>query len=143
VEASGLTAIDDPSNRDTRFDRVTMRQFLRDNPQFEARRLSRSAAALAEADDALAWSVERAEAERCALAGGEWRIDASGLPREIGRRLLARAIARIRGDRKVEDVEGLLCTLERGGTGTLAGVMASAKGNDWRIRLAPPRRPPR
>jgi tRNA(Ile)-lysidine synthase len=143
VQASGLTPIDDPSNRDTRFDRVTMRQFLRDNPRFEARRLSRSAAALAEAEQALEWSAGRAAAERCALAAGEWRIDASGLPREIRRRLLAGAIARIRGDQKVDDVEGLLCALEKGGTGTLAGVMASANGDEWRVRLAPPRRQPR
>jgi tRNA(Ile)-lysidine synthase len=145
VEGAGLTAIDDPSNRDRRFDRAAMRRFLAANPQFEARRLARSAASLGEANEALEWTADLIEAERYTLAEGEWRIDASELPRELARRLLGRAIAAVQRERGLRsggapDLEGLLRTLESGGTGTLAGVMASASGSVWRIRAAPPRR---
>ncbi len=140
VEACGIQPIDDPSNHDSRFDRVTMRRFLAANPQLQPARLARSAASLAEASDALEWMADLLEAERCDVADGEWRIDASGLPRELARRLLARAVAEVAPQGSVTDLEGLLQALETGGTGTLAGVMASASGSLWRVRLAPPRR---
>lgn len=147
VRACCVTAIDDPSNRDTRFDRVSVRQFLSGNPQFQASRLARSAASLAEANEALEWAVDMLEAERCASVDGEWRIDTASLPRELKRRLLNRAIAGLRREQEIhpawsggEDVENLLRTLEAGGTATLAGTMASADGPLWRIRPAPPRR---
>lgn len=145
VAESGMTAVDDPSNRDTRFDRVTMREFLQANPEFQSKRLSRSAAALAEAEGALCWMAETLFAERCSMADGAWQIDVEGLPRELRRRLLSRTIGDIR--RRFdqpwsgsEDVEGLLSTLEAGGTATLAEVMASASGSRWSLRPAPPRR---
>jgi tRNA(Ile)-lysidine synthase len=149
VQAAGLAAVDDPSNRDLRFDRVAMRKFLAENPQFEPNRLSRSASALAEADEALAWTVERLAGERCTLLHGEWRIDSADLPREFKRRLLHRAIAQIRRSHDLtpdwtgaEDVEGLLVSLEGKETATRAGVIANASGDTWHIRLAPPRRAP-
>ncbi len=77
---------------------------------------------------------------------GEWRIDASGLPRELRRRLLSRAIGEVRAEHGLlpswsgnEDVEGLLVALEAGGAGTLAGIAARG-GPVWHLRLAPPRR---
>ena len=146
VAAAGIAAVDDPSNRDPRFDRVATRRFLAANPQFQPARLARSAAALREAGDALAWAADQLAPDRLTSAGGEWRIDPAGLPRELRRRLLARAVAEIRdaaglaSTRTVgEDVESLLATLEAGGAGTLAGVMARG-GAVWHLRLAPPRR---
>jgi tRNA(Ile)-lysidine synthase len=146
VEAAKIAAVDDPSNRDPRFDRVEMRAFLAQNPQFEARRLARSAAALAEAEEALQWQAERLAGERCSEADGEWRIDVAGLPRELKRRLLAKTIAAIRRGHGLEpdwtgaeDVEGLLATLEAGGTATRAGIIARG-GPVWTFALAPPRR---
>jgi len=147
VAEAGIEAVEDPSNMDMRFDRAAMRRFLADNPQFEAARLARSARALAEAGEAIEWTADLLEAERCSSDGREWRIDASGLPRELRRRLLGRAIAAVRRVHGLqpdwsgsEDVEGLLTALEGGVTGTRAGVMASADGDIWRIRPAPPRR---
>jgi tRNA(Ile)-lysidine synthase len=145
VQAAGIAAVADPSNLDPRFDRVAMRRFLAANPQFEPSRLARSAASLGEANVALEWAADLLEAERCASTDSEWRIDASGLPRELARRLLGRAIAAVQRKHGLRsdsspDVEGLLRTLEAGGTGTLAGVMASASGCLWTISAAPPRR---
>ncbi|HEY0626955.1 MAG TPA: tRNA lysidine(34) synthetase TilS [Allosphingosinicella sp.] len=146
VADAGLIAVDDPSNRDTRFDRAAMRGFLAANPQFEAKRLARTAAALAEAEEALDWYARRLFNERCRKEGGEWRIDPEGLPRELKRRLLRLVIARLHEAHSLtpawagsEDVEGLLTALERGEAATLSGVAARG-GSLWRLYPAPPRR---
>jgi tRNA(Ile)-lysidine synthase len=146
VAEAGIHAADDPSNRDPRFDRVRMRAFLAANPAFEQARLARSAAACREADDALAWVVGQLADDRINEQGGEWRIDADGLPRAIARRLLLVAMAQIRAAHDLpvpagrDDVESLLAALEAGGAGTLGGVMGRG-GRFWHLRAAPPRRP--
>jgi tRNA(Ile)-lysidine synthase len=146
VAAAGLDPADDPSNRDPRFDRTAMRRLLAADDGFDPRRLARTAAALAEADEALDWAADALAEDRCTSAGGEWRIDPSGLPRELRRRLLSRAIGEVRAENGLapawsgnEDVEGLLVALESGGAGTLAGIAARG-GPVWHLRLAPPRR---
>ena len=146
VSASGLEAADDPSNRDVRFDRAALRAFLADRPDYDARRLARSAAALGEAEEAIEWAAERLAAERVSREAGDWRIDPKGLPRELRRRLLWRTLSALRHEHGIapewtggEDVEPLLRALESGSTATLAGVLASG-GNVWRLRPAPPRR---
>jgi tRNA(Ile)-lysidine synthase len=147
VATAGIEAADDPSNRDTRFDRAAVRRLLADHPQFEPHRLARSAAACREADEALAWSAAELAEDRITSQGGEWRVDPSGLPRELRRRLLARAVAEVRAANGLEppwtggeDVEGLLAALEAGGTSTLAGVVGRGGGPAWQLRAAPPRR---
>lgn len=147
VACAGVEAVDDPSNHDGRFHRTAMRRFLRDNPRFEPQRLARTAAAAREANEALDWAAEQLAEDRITSQGGEWRVDPAALPRELKRRLLARAISALRDAHAIapawtgsEDVEGLLAALEGGGTGTLAGVMARG-GPVWHLRPAPPRRP--
>ncbi len=146
VGAAGIDPVDDPSNRDARFDRTAIRSLLACDHGFEPHRLARTAAALAEADEALDWAAEALAEDRCTWAGGEWRIDPGGLPRELRRRLLSRAIGEVRAAHGLtpawsgnEDVEGLLIALESGGAGTLAGIWARG-GAVWHLRLAPPRR---
>lgn len=147
VGNAAIEPADDPSNADSRFDRAEMRVFLSRNPQFDARRLARTAAAAREADEALAWAAEQLAEDRITCQGGEWRIDPSGLPRGLKRRLLNRAVAEIRREHGLEphwtggeDVDGLLAALDQGGAGTLAGVMGRG-GAVWHLRAAPPRRP--
>lgn len=145
VATAGIEAVEDPSNHDPRFDRAVMRRFLRDNPQFGSQRLARSAGAVREADEALDWAADQLAEDRITAQGGEWRIDPSALPREFRRRLLLRAIARVREAHALpnwtgEDVEGLLTALDAGETATRADVLARG-GPVWQLRLAPPRRP--
>jgi tRNA(Ile)-lysidine synthase len=149
VSRAGVEAVEDPSNHDLRFDRAAMRRFLGQNPQFQPERLARTAAAMREAEEALAWAAEQLAEDRVTSAGGEWRIETANLPLDMKRRLLSRTIAEIRleaglepASSRGEEVEGLLATLEGGGTGTLAGIMARG-GACWLLRLAPPRRPTR
>jgi tRNA(Ile)-lysidine synthase len=146
VSRSGVEAVDDPSNQDTRFDRAAMRRFLVHNPQFQPQRLSRTAAAMRAAEEALVWTVEQLAEDRITSAGGEWRIEIADLPRELKRRLLIRAIAEVRLEAGLETVpprgeelESLIDTLEGGGTRSLAAINARG-GSAWLLRLAPPRR---
>jgi tRNA(Ile)-lysidine synthase len=147
VADAAIEPVDDPSNRDPRFDRAAIRRFLADNPQFQPHRLARTAAALREANGALDWAADQLAEDRITSQGGEWRIDPSGLPRELKRRLLSRAVGEVRKEHDMEppwtgseDVEGLLAAIETGGTATLAGIVARG-GAAWHLRPAPPRRP--
>jgi tRNA(Ile)-lysidine synthase len=149
VGAAGVEPVEDPSNYDLRFDRAAMRRFLRDNPQFHARRIALTASAIREADEALDWAAAELAEDRITVSPGEMRIDPQGLPRELRRRLLIRGLASLRQAHGIapprggfEDVEGLMTSLEQGDSGTLGGVAARG-GHCWHLRPAPPRRPTR
>ncbi|MFL6858420.1 MAG: tRNA lysidine(34) synthetase TilS [Allosphingosinicella sp.] len=137
VRVEGLTPIDDPSNADPAYDRVRVRRRLAEAPWLDPAALARSAAALAEAEEALTAAAATLAAERLRRDGAGWRLDPRGLPREILRRLVTAALtgAAPRG----EQVSALLADLEAGRTVTLAGVKCSG-GAEWRFAPAPPRR---
>jgi len=146
VGDAGLVAIEDPFNQDPRFNRSEVRRLLRQTPSLRPDRLARSARALREADDALDWAADELAEDRITASVAEWRIDPHGLPRELRRRLLVRAMRALREAHSIEppwtggeDVEGLLAALEQGEHGTLAGVAARG-GSCWLLRPAPPRR---
>ena len=89
--------IDDPSNSDQRFDRARLRQALKGQGFIDVEAASKSAAWLAEADDALDWAVDQAMALWPASdAAGEdvtHLIYDNGYPPEIFRRILTRRLA--------------------------------------------------
>ena len=140
VRDAGLEAIADPSNTDPRYDRARLRPQLEAADWIDPDALARSAAALAEAEEALEWSADRLFAERAAPADGGLRLDAADLPAELRRRLLLRALRAVapEAEPRGEEVSRLLATLEQGGTATLAGVKAIG-GEPWRFEPAPPR----
>ncbi|HEX8442219.1 MAG TPA: tRNA lysidine(34) synthetase TilS [Allosphingosinicella sp.] len=146
VALCGIEPMDDPTNRDTRFDRTAARSMLLANPLLDPARLARTAVAAREADDALQWAAEQLLEDRLTTQGGEWRLDPSGLPAAIKRRLLVRVLAQIREAHGLPEStssgpeqDRLLDNLESGATATLAEVLARG-GPIWRFRLAPPRR---
>jgi tRNA(Ile)-lysidine synthase len=142
VRDCGLAAVDDPSNRDPAFDRVRMRRRLAETPWLDVAAIARSAAALAEADDALDAWTRSLLAERVEAAGGAIALRPDGLPDEIVRRLVLTCLRRVapgaapRGDQ----VGALIARLRGGGAATLAGVRCEGKGAIFRFRAAPPRR---
>jgi tRNA(Ile)-lysidine synthase len=139
--AAGLNPVQDPSNSDERYDRARLRKRLAAADWLDAPALARSAAALAEAETALDWTVERLIAERVEAARDGLTFDAADLPAELRRRALLRLLALLipadppRGDA----VQRLLGLLEAGETATLAGVKCEG-GPVWRLAPAPPRR---
>ncbi|PWG02995.1 tRNA lysidine(34) synthetase TilS [Sphingosinicella humi] len=140
VRKAGVEPIDDPSNRDPRFDRTETRALLARTPWLEPAPLARSAAALAEAEEALEWMATRFWQERAVRDGDTLTLDPSGLPPELARRLLARALAAFgAAPPRGEELSRLLAALGRGETATLAGVKCTG-GAPWRIAPAPPRR---
>lgn len=141
VGDAGIEALADPSNEDRRFDRVRLRRHLGEAPWLDPAAVARSAAALADADEAVEWAVDRLAGDRLADGADGVRLDARQLPDELRRRLLLRALRRIAPDAEPrgDELTRLIATLDGGGTATLAGV--KAKGGDiWRFAPAPPRR---
>ena len=141
VDAAGIDPVDDPSNGDGRFDRVRVRKLLAASEWLDPVPLARSAAALAEADQALEWSTRRLWNERVQPRGGRLLFDSNELPPELRRRLLIRILKHLNphGTPRGDEIGRLLETLERGAAATLAGVKCSG-GIVWRFEPAPPRR---
>jgi tRNA(Ile)-lysidine synthase len=138
--AAGLAAADDPSNRDLRHDRARMREWLAQAGWADPLRLAATAGHLRDADDALDWALAPLLTERLTERDGALRIDPAGLPRELQRRLLLAAFARLgagvpRGPELIAALDRLL----DGETTTLAGLKLEG-GRSWRLGPAPPRR---
>lgn len=145
--AAGAPFVDDPSNADPRHDRTRFRELLAATPALDPLTLAQSAAALAEAEEALAWNVERLWAER-ARGDSPLILDVTGLPRELRRRLTRRAISEMRVRHAITapawneaaNIEPLLDSLEAETRATQAGVMLTPRGDRWTIAKAPSRR---
>lgn len=141
-EENGIPYADDPSNADRRFDRATMREHLRDAPWLNAEAAARSAAALAEAEDALGWSVMALADTHVHGDGTVWRLDRTDLPREYLRRLVLLMVSRAdaaapqpRGDA----LDRAIAKALHGGKASL-GEWLLQGGDGLRLYRAPPRR---
>jgi len=140
--SAGIETVSDPSNDNADFARVAMRQYLAsaDHP-FRAERATRTAAAIAEASDALAWMTDRLAQERVTTKNDEASCDASDLPAELKRRLLLRALAVMdpflepRGDA----IDLLLSKMESGASAMIGDIICTG-GPLWQFTRAPARR---
>ncbi len=140
VSAAGLTAVDDPTNRDPRHDRTRFRGLLADADWADADRLASSAAWLAEADEAIEWALEGLIATRLTQDRSGAAIDPAGLPRELQRRLLLAAFERLGAPRpRGPELDRVLAALSAGKTATLSGLKLSG-GAQWRLANEPKRR---
>ena len=140
--ASGFPFASDPSNRDEAYDRVRLRRLLGEAPWLDAAPLARSAAALAEAEEALEAMAQRCFAEAVEQSGDHLLLRPAGLPAEIRRRLLLSSLRRFAPEARPrgEQLSALLEAVEAGGVMTLAGVKFSATAQGWLVSRAPPRR---
>lgn len=150
VRRAEVPFVDDPSNHDPAHDRTRFRRLLDANEWLGPPQLARSAAALAEADGDVRAIVDWLWAERASPSGRGIRIDVTGLPRELRRRLARRVIGRVIESADVvaprwsdsANIEALLDALAAGKRATQAGVLAMPQGEMWRFRPAPARRTP-
>jgi tRNA(Ile)-lysidine synthase len=139
--AAGLDPVDDPSNIDTDFDRVKMRQWLAATPHpLDPAAATRSAAALDEASTALTWMVQRLAAERITAKGDQFLLDPADLPQELLRRLVLHIMALSEPEKapKGEAISRLMSSLQAGKTVTLGNILCIG-GPMWQFRPAPPR----
>jgi tRNA(Ile)-lysidine synthase len=140
VTEAGVTAVDDPSNRDPKHDRSRIRQWLADAEWADPARLAASASALRDADEALDWALAPLISSRIKHDRGALLIEPFDLPRELKRRLLLAAFAELgavppRGPDLIRAMEAL----ERKDTVTLSNLKLEG-GSLWRLSVAPPRR---
>lgn len=147
VSACGIHAVDDPTNRDDRFDRARLRKILAGADWLDAERAGASARALADADAALEWMTNRLAKQFCSPRDDGVALWPGDIPFEFKRRLVHHCLAQIdpgleaSGPALVRLVEAL----EAGKGSTLGGVVARIGRNEqggiiWVFRPAPPRR---
>lgn len=141
VAQAGLHAVDDPSNRDARYDRARMRAALAKADWLDPVAAARSASALASAEAALDWTTQQLFDQRAEMGTGRITLDAADLPFELQRRLLIACLQALNPSAAPRDDEvlRLLASLNTGQTATLAGVKCSG-GAQWTFQPAPPPR---
>lgn len=141
VAAEGVTAIRDPSNEDMRFDRARFRRHLADAPWIDPMALAKSAANIADAEAALGWMVETLAPDRIAADGDALTLDPAGLPAELLRRLVVRAVRALDPacNPSGPELDRALAGIAQGGQISIGGLLARG-GPIWRFSPAPPRR---
>lgn len=144
VSQSGLTAIDDPSNRNDQFDRVRMRKILADADWLDVDRAARTANALAEADSAIEWATDMVEGDHLFEKPGQYIISCpDGLPPEILRRLIVRTLAKLdpRSNPTGPETMRFIATIMAGGKASIGHLIGENRKGDIYLSLAPPRSP--
>ena len=141
VASAGWTPANDPSNADPHYARTRARALLAATPTFDVPRIATVAAHLAQAETALDWAAQRAWAGCATVAPSQIRLDIAGLPSELVRRLLVRAIAEIAPAARPGGaaITIMLAKLAAGGSATLAGVKVRG-GEIWHFSPASLRR---
>lgn len=139
---AGVQTVDDPSNANADFDRVTMRNWLASTQHpFQAKRAARTASALADASEALGWVTEQLSALKISRENDVVICDASGIPGELKRRLLIRSLLMLDPNlaSRGAAIDRLLTDLENART-TMIGNIKCVGGQTWRFSQAPDRR---
>jgi len=139
VTAAGLDPALDPSNEDPRFDRVRIRQALKDADWLNVVGISASAAFLAEAEGVMQWTAQREWQERVEVGEGEIRYRPFAPP-PIRLRVVMRAIAMLGGNPRGSSAARLMSRLANGKDSNLAGVIARVDEDQWTFRREPARR---
>ncbi|WP_327752728.1 tRNA lysidine(34) synthetase TilS [Sphingobium sp. SJ10-10] len=137
-----LPHVDDPSNSDPRFDRATLRTALSGVDWIDVAAAGRSAAALAEAEEALEWMVDGLEARHVLPDGDGLALDRTDLPRELLRRLLLRMVERLQPDAvppRGEAIDRLIAAARRGEKMSIGRLILKG-GDRWTLKVAPQRR---
>lgn len=132
--------VNDPSNANTDFDRVRMRKALEGLELIDPLQAARSAAALAEAVDALDWIVSSEAQTAIISASGTIMLTRTDYPAAVLRRLVLRCLEGVqpgiapRGDALGRVIEAL-----RRREQAMIGDVLCKGGDVWRFAGAPPR----
>lgn len=137
---AGIAPVTDPSNSDTRFERIRVRNALAQAEWIDPNSLARSAENLASADEALAWAAETEWQCRVEGKDNEFVYRPSSAPPEIRRRIVERIITKIgtegsANELRRREIDRLIDDLEAGRTATLRGLRCSG-GASWHFSRA-------
>lgn len=137
---AGIATADDPSNDDPHYDRTHARALIRDAPWIDPLRLAASASHLANAEEAIEWVVGEAMRSRCDhRSDGSIRVDLTGLPYEIRRRMIALLVAEAESPADGPTIERALALLDSGRSASV-GRRKLSPGRYITIARAPDRR---
>jgi tRNA(Ile)-lysidine synthase len=140
VTAAGVTAADDPSNANDRFDRVRMRGHLATADWLDVPALAASAVHLADADAALDWAARR-EWSECVTAAPMGLTYRPQAPRAIALRVLMLVVTKLDGEApRGSAVARLFDALVAGKTASIGGLVARPANDGWNFMAAPKRR---
>ena len=133
VARAGIVPVNDPSNADSRFDRVRIRAALGEADWLDPAAIAASAAHLADAEEALDWAF--------ALEWDLWvEVDDGAVlytphaPRALVLRVIERIVSGFGGEPRGGAVARLVEGLQAGKPGTLAGVVARVEDDGWMFR---------
>jgi tRNA(Ile)-lysidine synthase len=134
---AGVEPANDPSNRDTRYERVRVRRDISAVGWLDPEAVARSAGHLARADEALDWATEQEWDRGVTEADRHIVYRPGGAPSEIVRRVVERAITTLAREGSGQPLRGreldtLLEKLDSGGAATLRGVQCSG-GAEWKF----------
>ncbi|MDF8332952.1 tRNA lysidine(34) synthetase TilS [Novosphingobium cyanobacteriorum] len=136
---AGLSAVDDPSNRDPRFERARLRIAMAKADWLDRAALAASATHLAEADEVLDWAVAQAVGSLAPV--GDALVWQPAGPRALQLRVLETVIARMgRSVPRGSEVARWHGRLAVGEVATLAGVRGDGRAAEWRFTPAAPHR---
>jgi tRNA(Ile)-lysidine synthase len=141
VRANAIPYVEDPSNRDERFDRARVRAALADSNLVDPVAAARSMANLARDAEALDWAMAQLAGERLSGDEAHLSIDMGGLPTGVMRRLLLMALTRAgEAEPRASTIEEVMAQVPKGVAVMAGNSLISAKGAVWSIRPAPARK---
>jgi tRNA(Ile)-lysidine synthase len=142
VTEAGLTAVQDPSNTDDRFDRARLRKHLAGADWLDIPALAASAAHLADADAALDWAAAR-EWQDCVVKSPLGLIYRPTAPKAVALRVLARIVLELDGDaQRGAALARLFESLLARQPMSIGALVARAGPDGWSFTKAPLRRSP-
>jgi tRNA(Ile)-lysidine synthase len=140
VASAGVSAADDPSNADDRFDRARLRKALVQAEWLDITAVAQSAAHLADADAALNWSADLEY-------GARVKRDPFGMtyrpmaPRAIALRVVARIIAELEGQTpRGSAVARLFDGLMANAPASIGNLVVRPNAGGWSFARAPARK---
>lgn len=141
VADAGIVAVDDPSNRDPRFDRARIRKALADADWLDVAALARSAAHLADADAALEWAAAREWQENVRAGALGSYVYRPGAPRAVALRVLAVLVEKLDGAApRGSAVARVFDSLVARQPAAIGALVARAGPDGWTFSRAPVRR---
>lgn len=137
--SASLRPARDPSNADERYDRARIRAALEAADWLDREAVARSAAHVADADEALEWAARREWDEQVRVETRALRY-LPRAPRAVRLRVVERVLTELGQRPRGGEAARLLDRLEACERGNLGGVLATVDGGEWVFHPEPPRR---